>query len=43
MPNDPEIQNAKIRLKKGIPLDNETLIQMKNLSQKYNVNLRFLN
>ena len=43
MPNDPEIQNAKIRRKKGIPLDNETLMQMKNLSQKYNVNLRFLN
>ena len=43
MPNDPEIQNAKIRGKKGIPLDNETLIQMKKLSQKYNVNLRFLN
>ena len=43
MSNDPEIQNAKIRRKKGIPLDNETLMQMKNLSQKYNINLRFLN
>ena len=43
MPNDPEIFNAKIRRNSGIPLDNDTLIKMKNLSKRFNVRLKFLN
>ncbi len=43
LPNDPEISNVKVRIKKGIPLDNETSTNMKKLSQKFEVNLKFLN
>ena len=43
MPNDPEIFETKIRLKKGIPIDNETLIKFKELSQRFKINLKFIN
>ena len=43
MPNDPEIHCAKIRSKNGIPLDNETFLQLKKLSQKFNVQLNCIN
>ena len=34
---------AKIRLKKGVPLDAETLKSFRELSKKFKVNLKFLN
>lgn len=43
MPNDPEIIEKKIRLKKGVPLDKETLKSFRELSKKFKVNLKFLN
>ena len=43
MPNDPEIHCAKTRSKNGIPLDNETFLQLKKLSQKFNVQLNCIN
>ena len=43
MPNDPEILNMKIRVKNGIPLDNNTLREMKALSKKFNISIKILN
>jgi len=43
MPNDPEIIEQKIRLKKGVPLDAETQKNFRELSKKFKVNLKFLN
>ena len=40
MPNDPEILESKIRLKKGIPLENDTLKHLTELSKKFNVELK---
>ena len=39
---DPEILNAKIRLKEGIPLDENTVKGFEELSEKYNVPLNWL-
>ena len=43
MPNDPEIIEQKIRLKKGVPLDVETQKSFRELSKKFKVKLKFLN
>ena len=43
MPNDPEILESKIRLKKGIPLESDTLQQLTELSKKFKVELKLLN
>ena len=39
LPNDVEIQESKKRLKYGIPLDKNTLNELKILSNNYNVKL----
>ena len=43
MPNDPEILNMKARVKRGIPLDNNTFKEMKALSKKFSIDLKLLN
>tara|TARA_B100001123_G_scaffold180459_1_gene206736 strand:- start:1991 stop:3040 length:1050 start_codon:yes stop_codon:yes gene_type:complete len=43
MPNDPEILNVKKRKKAGIPLDVDTAKKLKILSNKFKINLKFLN
>ena len=40
LPNDPEIKESKIRIKKGIPLDADTLGKLINLSKKFKVPLK---
>ena len=42
MPDDPEILEKKIRIKKGIPLDSEVLNSFIELSKKFQVNLKLL-
>ena len=40
VPNDPEINMSKIRIKSGIPLDKNTYQDLKYLSKKYSVKLK---
>jgi LDH2 family malate/lactate/ureidoglycolate dehydrogenase len=39
LPGDPEIEESKKRLKKGIPIDDDTLLEFESLSEKFNVPL----
>ena len=42
LPNDPELLESKIRLKKGIPLSNDLFINLKKLSNTYKINLKLI-
>lgn len=42
MPNDPEIQNSKTRLKNGIPLNLETYSELVKISKNTGVNLKII-
>lgn len=41
MPGDPEIKTSKIRMKEGVPLDDETLNSFIQLSDKYNLDFPY--
>ena len=43
MPNDPEIANKKNRIKNGIPIDEDLLLKLNQLSKKYNTKLSLIN
>tara|TARA_Y100000590_G_scaffold343066_1_gene391862 strand:+ start:268 stop:1320 length:1053 start_codon:yes stop_codon:yes gene_type:complete len=43
LPNDPEIQNSKYRIKKGIPLDDDLFKKLSNIANKYNLNIKLIN
>lgn len=43
LPNDIEIAQSIERNKNGIPLDNETYLSLKKLSEKYNIPLKLIN
>ena len=42
LPNDPEILVSKLRMKKGIPLDNKVINDFKKLSEEYSIQLNFI-
>ena len=42
LPNDPEINELKKRLKNGIPLEEETFKDLKKLSNEFNVKLQLI-
>ena len=41
LPNDKEVKTKKIRLKNGIPVDNDLIKQFNKLSTKYKINISF--
>lgn len=43
LPGDKEINESKLRMKNGIPLDDDTLIIFKEMSQEFGVELNLLN
>jgi ureidoglycolate dehydrogenase (NAD+) len=40
LPNDKEIAESKIRLKSGIPIDNELFKELKEISNKFKINIK---
>ena len=40
LPNDPEIEVSKNRMKKGIPIDHETFNKLFELSNEYSIELK---
>jgi LDH2 family malate/lactate/ureidoglycolate dehydrogenase len=42
LPGDKEIQEAKIRMENGIPLDDATVDAFNKMSEKYNIPIEYI-